>query len=102
MDKLIEKMGTDNHMEEILRINDQHSMDQKIFEEFLIKRGFTHDEISVLQKGDKEISIQTGPHLGGFNQKISVPELIEFIFSCSAFCISGKYIRENELKQYKN
>ncbi|MEA2060577.1 MAG: SidJ-related pseudokinase [Thermodesulfobacteriota bacterium] len=98
MDALIEKMGIDDHMEEVLRINDQNNMDQETFENFLMERGFNRETIAVLKKGKKEITINTGPHLGGFNQKISVPQLTDFLFTCSALCISEKYTRENGLK----
>lgn len=97
MDALIEKMGIDDHMEEVLRINDQNDMDQKAFENFLMERGFNRETIAVLKKGEKEITINTGPHLGGFNQRISVPQLTDFLFTCSALCISEKYTRENGL-----
>ncbi len=98
VEKLIDKMGVDDNMEEILRVDDQNRMDMKEFKEFLITRGMTNDEIKKFEKGNQDITILTGPHLGGFSQRISIPELIDFIFSCSAMCVSGKYIIENRLK----
>ena len=97
---LIDEMGVDHHMEEILRIDDQNRMNMDEFTKFLLTRGMNMDEIASCEKGRKDIRILTGPHLGGFSQRISVPELIDFIFSCAALCISGRYIMENRLKQY--
>ncbi len=102
INSLIDEMGVDHHMEEILRIDDQNRMDMDEFTEFLLARGMNTDEIASCEKGKKDIRILTGPHLGGFSQRISVPELIDFIFSCAALCVSGRYIMENRLKQYKN
>jgi len=102
INSLIDEMGVDNHMEEILRVHDQNRMDMDEFTDFLLKRGMNMDEISSFKKGRQDISILTGPHLGGFSQRISVPRLIDFIFTCAALCISGKYIVENDLKKYKN
>jgi len=100
IDKLIREMGRDQHMEEILRTEDQNSMNENDFQTFLLERGLSPHEITSLQKGQEEIIMQTGPHLGGFNQGISVPELIDFLFSCTAWCVSGRYAVENGLKQY--
>ncbi|MFH2047800.1 MAG: hypothetical protein ABIK92_21955 [Pseudomonadota bacterium] len=43
------------------------------------------------------ISAKTGPHLGGFNQRISVPELIQCIGAVSAYCIGGGYLAKKVL-----
>ncbi len=102
INRLIDEMGVDHHMEEILRIDDQNRMDMDEFTKFLLTRGMGMDEIASCEKGRKDIRILTGPHLGGFSERISVPELIDFIFSCAALCVSGRYIMENRLKQYKN
>ena len=44
-----------------------------------------------MEKGKRDITLLTGPHLGGFNDRISLPELIRFIETMAALCISGKY-----------
>jgi hypothetical protein len=36
----------------------------------------------------------TGPHLGGFNQPISLPELIAFAAACAARCVAGRFRQE--------
>jgi hypothetical protein len=98
IDRLIDNMGKDHHMEEILRIQDQINMSDLEFETFLISRGYEGSVVKTIQKGEKDIILNTGPHLGGFNQPISVPELIEFLFCLSSLCISDRFIMENGLK----
>ncbi len=102
IDRLIENMGIDHHMEEILRIQDQINMSDTDFEQFLLSRGYTKPLVKTINKGEKDIVLNTGPHLGGFNQSISVPELIEFLFCLSALCISDRFIMENGLKACRN
>ncbi len=102
IDKLIENMGKDHHMEEILRIQDQTNMSDTEFETFLISRGYEGSVVKTIHKGAKDIILNTGPHLGGFNQPISVPELIEFLFCLSSLCISDRFIMENGLKACRN
>jgi hypothetical protein len=90
-DRMIDEMGVDRHMEEILRIADQEAMSDPEFKGFLIQRGYDRETIARMEKGKREITLLTGPHLGGFNDRISLPELIRFIETMSALCISGKY-----------
>lgn len=99
VDELIQEMGMDTHMEEVLRIEDQIAMSRHQFEAFLLERGFSREEVALIHRGDTELRIMTGPHLGGFNQRISVPDIIDFIFSCSALCIAGRYLSQNGLNQ---
>ncbi|WP_321493214.1 SidJ-related pseudokinase [uncultured Desulfobacter sp.] len=91
IEQLIEKMGLDEHMEEALRIQDQLDMDDHRFEEFLKNRGVT----VIPAKGQEDIVLFTGPHLGGFNQPISIPKLIEFLFKFSAFCVASCFINKH-------
>ncbi|MEW6327381.1 MAG: SidJ-related pseudokinase [Thermodesulfobacteriota bacterium] len=92
--RMIEEMGVDRHMEEILRIADQKQMTDEEFKGFLDHRGYSPEEAARLKKGISEIVIYTGPHLGAFNQQISLPELIESVGAMSALCIAGKYWQE--------
>lgn len=89
--RMIDEMGVDRHMEEILRIADQQQMADDEFKEFLKARGFSDSEIRALCKGQKDIVMNTGPHLGAFNDRISIPELIEAVATMSALCIAGKF-----------
>ncbi len=102
VDSLIDEMGVDHHMEEILRVDDQNRMNQDQFKQFLQERGLTSEEISRYEQGKAEISLETGPHLGGFNQGISVPQLIDYIFTCASLMVCGRYIKENALKECDN
>ncbi|MBW2661234.1 MAG: hypothetical protein JRD93_04410 [Deltaproteobacteria bacterium] len=65
--------------------------------EFLAQRGCSEEEIEDYKKDVNDITIQTGPHLGGFNETISVPELIQCIGAVSAYCIGSRYLRGKEM-----
>ncbi|MBC8198471.1 MAG: SidJ-related pseudokinase [Desulfobacterales bacterium] len=90
--RMIEEMGVDRHMEEMLRVVDQMEMTENEFKDFLAQRGCSEEEIEGYKKDVNDIAIQTGPHLGGFNQRISVPELIQCIGAVSAYCIGSGYL----------
>ena len=92
--RMIEEMGVDRYMEEVLRVVDQKEMTHKEFRSFLKNTGYTEDQIRDIKKGARDITVYTGPHLGGFNQSISLPELIEFVGTASALCIAGRYWSE--------
>lgn len=98
--RMIEEMGVDRHMEEILRVVDQEGMSEGIFREFLLSRGCREGDIENLTKGEQDIVIHTGPHLGGFNERISLPELIESVSAMSALCIAGRWSTENIPSQF--
>jgi hypothetical protein len=89
--RMIEEMGVDRHMEEVLRVVDQASMSEGAFREFLMSRGYTEKDMGDIKKGHQDIILYTGPHLGGFNERISLPELIEAVGAMSALCIAGKF-----------
>jgi hypothetical protein len=90
--RAIDEFGVDQYMEEIFRALDQQDMSDDEFSEFLLKRGISGDRIDELPKGIEDITLMTGPHLGGFNQRISLPELIHFTGTATAYCISDRYI----------
>jgi hypothetical protein len=89
--RLIAEMSVDRDMEEILRVTDQNAMTDKMFWNFLANLAYSEKEIASLDKGIRDIVIQSGPHLGGFNHRISLPELIEFLAAASAFCVAGRF-----------
>jgi hypothetical protein len=93
--RMIDEMGVDRHMEEILRAADQNEMSEEEFQVFLAQRGFSDIQINKFKKGEKEIVIHSGPHLGGFNERISIPELIEAVAAMAGMCIGGKFWREH-------
>ncbi|NVM23690.1 MAG: SidJ-related pseudokinase [Desulfobacterales bacterium] len=92
--RMIEEMGVDRHMEEVLRVVDQEQMTDEQFRDFLRERGYSDNEMGGFKRGSEDIIIRTGPHLGAFNQRISLPELIESVGIMSALCIVGKYRQE--------
>ena len=92
--RMVEEMGVDRHMEEILRVADQEVMTDDEFEFFMRQRGYREEKIKELQRGIKDIVIHSGPHLGAFNESISLPELIESVATMSALCIAGRYWKE--------
>ena len=95
--KLIHAMGRDIHMEELLRTGDQERMSDTEFNAFLRDRGVPGG----YSRGAADILLDTGPHLGGFNQPISVPELIDCLFRFSALCVAGCFLREKGLDPLK-
>jgi hypothetical protein len=82
-------------MEEILRQIDQRQMSDTEFNQFLTQRGFSAKKAAVTSKGAADIVLHTGPHLGGFNQSISIPELIEATAAMAATCILGRFAGGN-------
>jgi len=89
--RMVEEMGVDHHMEEILRVADQHQMEAPEFRRFLEDRGFTREAARRIPKGVADVTLHTGPHLGGFNQRISLPEMTEAVGAMAAVCMLGKY-----------
>ena len=87
-------MGVDKHMEEVLRTVDQKKMSENEFADFLMDKGFKQTDIDRLEKGGQDIVTPTGPHLGDFNQKISIPLLPEPLAKISSFCIIDKFEEE--------
>ena len=85
-------------MEEIFRATDQQEMSDDEFNEFLLERGFNGSNIDRLQRGLEDITIMTGPHLGGFNQRISLPELIHFTETATSYCICDRFTFDGFVK----
>ena len=96
-ERIIKETGVDRHMEEILRAADQKEMDRAEFRSFLKERGYTKAEARRTRQGIGDITLQTGPHLGGFNQRISLPELIEAVATMTCLCLLGRYCRVSGL-----
>ena len=94
-ERMIEEMGVDRHMGETLRLVDQEAMRDEEFRAFLLERGFSEENAARMRRGDEDVVISTGPHLGEFNRGISLPEIIEFVAAAAACCISARYFRES-------
>ncbi len=91
VDRMIEEMGVDRHMTELLRRVDQQQMSDAQFDDFLAQRGYGAQQRERCRRGEKDMHIVSGPHLGDFNRPISVPELIEAVAAMSAVCIAGRF-----------
>ena len=48
-----------------------------------------------MEKGAADIVILSGPHLGGFNRPISLPEMIEAVAGMAAVCVADRFRAEN-------
>lgn len=94
-DRMVDEMGVDRYMDETLRVADQQEMTDSGFVGFLLERGVSISNAKRMRKGEADITLQTGPHLGGFNQPISIPELIEAVGTMAALSIYGRYCKEN-------
>jgi hypothetical protein len=92
--RMIEEMGVDRHMTELLRRADQGQMSDVDFSNFLRQRGYDDNQLKGLLRGEKDLLIPSGPHLGGFNRQISLPEIIACVAAMSAACIAGRFMSE--------
>jgi hypothetical protein len=97
VERMIEEMGVDRHMTELLRRADQKSLSEGQFFGFLRERGYSTKQLEGMIRGEKDILIQSGPHLGDFNRQISLPELIEAVAAMSAVCMAGRYAQQNSI-----
>jgi len=96
-DRMIEEMGVDRYMTELLRRADQRAISDDLFLDFLKERGYTAKQLEGLKRGEKDMLINSGPHLGDFNRQICLPELIECVAAMSATCIAGRFLAEKSL-----
>jgi hypothetical protein len=98
MSRMVEEMGVDRYMTELLRRVDQQQMTADQFREFLRLKGYDEITIDRLQPGERDILITSGPHLGDFNRQISLPELIEAVAAMSAVCIAGRFLAQKTVQ----
>ncbi|MDD5775013.1 MAG: SidJ-related pseudokinase, partial [Candidatus Omnitrophica bacterium] len=93
VDRMIKEMGNDQHMLEVLRASDQALMSFEEFWGYLQDRGYDWREIRRLSAKYTmdDIEIMSGPHLGEFNGRISLPEMIDAISAMSALCMCGAW-----------
>ncbi|WP_319521584.1 SidJ-related pseudokinase [uncultured Desulfosarcina sp.] len=96
VERMIDEMGVDRHMTELLRRADQNALSDSQFFGFLRERGYGAEQLEGMLRGEKDILIKSGPHLGDFNRQISLPELIEAVAAMSAVCMAGRYARQNK------
>jgi hypothetical protein len=92
--RMVEEMGVDRHMTELLRVDDQAAMTDAAFVEFLVSRGLTAAAVAGLRRGEADVAIATGPHLGAFNNRTSLPELGECTAAAVAACLAARHDRD--------
>ncbi len=86
----LNEMGVDNHMFEFMRVVDQEILEDAEFRKYLLKCGMEPDKVSSIEKDKEDIPLTTGPHLGGFNSTISLPEIIEWSAMAAGCCVAAK------------
>ena len=96
--RMVEEMGINHHMDELLRARDQEEMNAEAFEHFLMDRGYSQERARSTPKGAADIRLLTGPHLGPFNGKISCPELIECTATLASLAMSHGFLNHAVIK----
>lgn len=94
--RMIEEMGMDRHMEEILRHRDQQNMSDDEIESYLSACQDPRCNPGRRRDAGADIIVWTGPHLGRFNGRTSLPELTTFLETVSAACIAGCFENKNK------
>jgi hypothetical protein len=92
--RMVEEMGVDRHMVEFLRVADQETMTDADFAAFLTARGMDPAEARALRRGEADVELATGPHLGAFNDRTSLPELNEATAVAVAACLTARHDRD--------
>jgi hypothetical protein len=93
-ERMVDEMGVDRYMVEILRVTDQQEMTDAAFIDFLLERSVSMERVRQMKRGAADVTLYTGPHLGEFNRQISIPKLIESVGTMAALCIYGRYYKE--------
>jgi hypothetical protein len=89
--RMIEEMGVDNHMYEILYGRSQLRMSDVEFRDFLVDRGVPRDYTQSMERSDRRIFMPTGPHLGEFSGRFPISDMLETIAIMAGLCITGKF-----------
>lgn len=95
--RMIAEMGVDRHMTELLRLPDQEAMTDAAFQAFLVSRGMAPEAAAGLRRGEAEVALETGPHLGDFNNRTSLPELNEAAAAMVAACLAARHVRDRDV-----
>ncbi|WP_320170910.1 SidJ-related pseudokinase [Maridesulfovibrio sp.] len=91
---MIDEMGVDRHMFEFMRVVDQDLLEENEFRSYLIKCGMDPEKARAMEKGQEDIPLVTGPHLGDFNSTISLPEIVTWSAMAAGCCIAGRALGE--------
>lgn len=92
VERMIREMGVDRHMNEILRRQDQVGMRRREFVGLLREKGMSAEQARRTPQAERDLLLPTGPHLGDFNSRISLPELIDFTAGCAGTCIAARWL----------
>lgn len=92
--RMVEEMGVDRHMTELLRVADQEAMTDAAFTDFLVSRGLSPQAAARACRGEADVELETGPHLGAFNNRTSLPELNEAAAAMVAACLAARHERD--------
>jgi len=92
--RMVEEMGVDRHMTELLRVADQEAMTDEDFWAFLTSRGMDAAAARQARRGEADVALETGPHLGAFNNRTSLPEMNEAVAAAVAACLAARHARE--------
>lgn len=89
--RMIEEMGVDRHMEEVIRARDQNDMTRERFRNLLVAGGYKPTEADRVRRGDSDVTILTGPHLGEFNRQTTLPELSLFAAQTAGMAVARRF-----------
>jgi hypothetical protein len=92
--RMVEEMGVDRYMTETLRVADQEAMTDAAFQAFCLARGMAEGAARSLIRAQADVNLVTGPHLGAFNDRTSLPELAECTAAAAAACLVGRYVTD--------
>ncbi|WP_428562987.1 MAG: SidJ-related pseudokinase [Solidesulfovibrio sp. DCME] len=97
--RMVEEMGVDRHMTELVRVADQEAMTDAGFTDFLVSRGLSPEAAAGHRRGEADVELETGPHLGAFNNRTSLPELGEAAAAMVGACLAGRHERDRRGKE---
>jgi hypothetical protein len=95
--RMVTEMGRDRYMIEMLRAVDQKEMAEETFVQFLREGGMPEASIARQKRGEADIELMSGPHLGNFNRQTSLPELTDAVAVMAALCMEGRHALDREL-----
>lgn len=89
--RMTDEMGVDRHMEEVIRARDQNDMTRERFRNLLVAGGYKPSEADRVRRGDADVTILTGPHLGEFNRQTTLPELSLFAAKVAGLSVARRF-----------
>ncbi len=90
VERMIDEMGVDRYMNEFMRVADQNILTDAEFRDYIVSCGVPESEACSIIKGERDVPLITGPHLGDFNRAISLPEIVEWSAMAAGCCIAAR------------